>query len=325
MNRDSELDAFKREIDLRQFAVSLGYEMDRRESWRGSTVLRRDADKIVVKRNPNGHYVFFSVRDDRDHGTIVDFLQRRQNLNLGAVRQILRPWIGRPATPPQFLALEPSSTNRMRVECAYRRMAHPQRYPYLERARCVPAAVLLSPRFAGRLRIDSRGNTVFPHIDAAGLCGYEIKNRGFTGFAAGGQKGMWLSHARPHDRRLVIAESAIDALSHAALFPDAEDQTRYASLGGRPSARQTGLLQATVARLPEGAEIVAAFDADEAGRKLVDVIREAVASVAGRTERTDLIFKAHLPMREGDDWNQVLQRQTCQNSNRQGKTNSCPG
>jgi hypothetical protein len=325
VNRDSELDAFKREIDLRQFAVSLGYEMDRRESWRGSTVLRRDADKIVVKRNHNGYYVFFSVRDDRDHGTIVDFLQRRQNWNLGAVRQILRPWIGRPATPPQFPALEPTRTNRMRVECAYRRMASAQRYPYLERARCVPAALLLSPRFAGRLRIDSRGNTVFPHFDAAGLCGYEIKNRGFTGFAAGGQKGMWFSHARSDDKRLVIAESAIDALSHAALFPDAEDQTRYASLGGKPSARQTGLIQATIARLPEGAEIVAAFDADEAGRKLVDVIRQAVASVASSTKRTDLIFKAHLPLREGDDWNRVLQRQTCQNSNRQGKTNSCPG
>jgi hypothetical protein len=48
---------------------------------------------------------------------------------------------------------------------------------------------------------------------------------------------------------------------------------------------------------------VAAFDADEAGRKLVDVIRQAVASVASRPKRTDLIFKAHLPMREGDDWN----------------------
>ena len=97
-NQDSELDAFKREIDLRQFAVSLGYEIDRRESWRGSTVLRRGGDKIVVKRNGNGHYVFFSVRDDRDNGTVIDLLQRRQNLSLGAVRQILRPWIGRPAT-----------------------------------------------------------------------------------------------------------------------------------------------------------------------------------------------------------------------------------
>ena len=307
VNRDSELDTFKRKIDLRQFAVSLGYEMDRRESWRGSTVLRRDADKIVVKRNHNGHYVFFSVRDDRDNGTIVDFLQRRQNLNLGAVRQILRPWIGRSATPPQFPALEPTSTNRTRVECAYRRMVNAQRYPYLERERCVPTAVLLSPRFAGRMRIDSRGNTVFPHFDAAGLCGYEIKNRGFTGFAAGGQKGLWFSHARPDDRRLVLAESAIDALSHAALFPDAEDQTRYASLGGKPSSRQTGLVPATIARLPEGAEVVAAFDADEVGHQLVDMIREAVASVARRTERTDLIFKAHLAVKEGEDWNLVLQ------------------
>ena len=136
---------------------------------------------------------------------------------------------------------------------------------------------------------------------------------------------MWFSHARPDDKRLVLAESAIDALSHAALFPDAEDQTRYASLGGKPSARQTGLVQATIARLPEGAEIVAAFDADEVGRKLVDAIRQALASVARRTGRSDLIFKGHVPMQEGDDWNQVLQRQTCQNSNRQGKTNSCPG
>jgi hypothetical protein len=36
------------------------------------------------------------------------------------------------------------------------------------------------------VRIDSRGNAVFPHFDGAGLCGYEIKNQRFTGFAAGG-------------------------------------------------------------------------------------------------------------------------------------------
>jgi len=40
----------------------------------------------------------------------------------------------------------------MRVEGAYRRMANAPRFPYLEHERCVPAAVLLSPRFAGRMR-----------------------------------------------------------------------------------------------------------------------------------------------------------------------------
>jgi len=191
------------------------------------------------------------------------------------------------------------------------------------------------------------GNAVFPHFDAAGLCGYEIKNRGFTGFAAGGEKGLWFSHARPDDRRLVLAESAIDTLSHATLFPDVEDHARYASLGGKPNSQQPGLIQATITRLPEGSAIVAAFDADQAGRLLVEVVRMAVANIAAETGRTDLILKVHLPAQEGEDWNQVLQNAgtcikppgisdltivgrtgstwTCQNSRRQGKTNSGPG
>ena len=313
MKPDIELDAFKREIDLRQFAASFGYEMDRRESWRGSTVLRHGGDKIVIKRNRNGHYVFFSVRDACDHGTIIDFLQRRRHLTLGAVRQTLRPWIGQSLTAvPLFPKLEPTSPDRVRVETEYRRMAKPQRHPYLEQARCVPATLLGSPRFAGRFRIDSRGNAIFPHFDGAGLCGYEIKNQHFTGFASGGQKGLWLSHCTRHDRRLVLAESAIDALSHAVLFPDAEDQTRYGSLGGKPNARQFRLVQLSIVRLQANSEIVAAFDADEAGRELVNMLRLAVAGVVTEKGRTDLTFKAHLPRQEGDDCNEVLQRDTAE-------------
>jgi len=300
INQDCELDAFKRDIDLRRFAESLGYQIDRRERWRGSAVLRCAADKVVVKRNGNGHYVFFSLRDDDDNGTVIDFVQRRQHLSLGAVRKVLRPWIGRSASTPELPQLQPASPDRMRIEREYRRMAEEQRYPYLERDRCLPAVVLSSPRFASRMRIDARGNTVFPHFDAAGLCGYEIKNRGFTGFAAGGRKGLWFSHTRPDDRCLVLAESAIDALSYATLFPDSEDRTRYASLGGRPSSRQMGLVQAAVIKLPEGAaETVAAFDADEAGRWLA----AAIGDVVGRVRHQ---ARVHLPATEGEDWNQVL-------------------
>lgn len=326
MNPDAELDAFKHAIDLRQFAASLGYKMDRRESWRGSTVLRRGGDKIVVKRHHNGHYVFFSLRDDGDNGTIIDFVQRRQHLSLGAVRQTLRPWIGRPAaTPTWFPRLEPTDPDRMRVEREYQRMRDALRHPYLEHERSLPAALLCTPRFAGRVRIDSRGNAVFPHFDGAGLCGYEIKNRHFTSFAVGGKKGLWLSHLGSNDQRLVLAESAIDALSHAALFPDAEDKTRYASLGGKPNSTQPALLQAMIAKLPKESEIVAAFDADDAGRMLVEVVRVVVNSATHQKERMDLIFQTHLPEQEGEDWNRVLQNRTCQTRTRQGKTNSCPG
>lgn len=307
MERDSELDGFKREIDLRLFAMSFGYAIDPRESWRGSAVLRSGGDKIVVKRNGNGHYVFFSLRDDDDHGTVIDFLQRRRHLSLGAVRQALRPWIGRAATAPQLAPLEPASANRMDIEREYRRMTYPQRYLYLEQQRCVPAAMLSSPRFAGCMRIDARGNTVFPHFDQAGLCGYEIKNRGFTGFAAGGRKGLWSSHTWPDDQRLAFAEGAIDALSYATLFADSADRTRYASLGGRPSSRQLRLVQAAIAKLPEGAEVVAAFDGDEAGRGLVAMIGKVVAEVCRSTGRGEIRFLPHLPANEGEDWNHVLQ------------------
>jgi hypothetical protein len=37
---DEELDRFKREIDLRVYAATQGYELDRRESWRGTAVMR---------------------------------------------------------------------------------------------------------------------------------------------------------------------------------------------------------------------------------------------------------------------------------------------
>jgi hypothetical protein len=47
---DHELEEFKR-IDLRAYAASLGYTLDRQESWRGSAVMRNDADdKIIIKR-----------------------------------------------------------------------------------------------------------------------------------------------------------------------------------------------------------------------------------------------------------------------------------
>src|ERR1022692_1430493 len=41
VNRDSELDAFKRKVDLRQFAVSLGYEMDRQTEGGSAPVCRQ--------------------------------------------------------------------------------------------------------------------------------------------------------------------------------------------------------------------------------------------------------------------------------------------
>lgn len=301
---DPELEAFKSKIDLREFAAYRGYALDRKESWRGSAVMRHaNGDKIIIKRDTDDHYVYFSVRDDRDNGSIIDFLQRRERLTLGGVRVELREWLNedyREKRPVQaFLPLQPTAKDRMVVETAYARMREADRHPYLEEERKIPTAVLQDARFLGRIRIDIRGNAVFPHFDLQGLCGYELKNRGFTGFAKGGEKGLWWSHARAGDTRLVFAESAIDAMSYHVLHPD--EARRYASIGGKPNPVQPELVKAAIRKMPAGAEIISAMDADADGRALAGMVEEALRE----TGRTDATFRRDEPP-QAKDWNDAL-------------------
>ena len=109
---DVELDRFKR-VDLCAYAAGRGYRLVRRETKRGggtrgstaSSLLMRHPvtdDKIVVRLDSDGHWTYFSVRHDRDNGTIVDFVLRRGASNLAAVRAELSAWAGdvRPLPAP---------------------------------------------------------------------------------------------------------------------------------------------------------------------------------------------------------------------------------
>jgi hypothetical protein len=289
---DSELEQFKTTIDLRAFAAAEGYRLDRKKSCRSSAVMRHPEsnDKIVIKRGLDGHYEWFSVRSNAS-GTIIDFVQHLHRAGLGDVRKLLRPWVGNPAVAvPEFSALNKVEKDRIGVAARYAAMKDATAgLAYLEKERALPPSLLAHKRFAGRIRIDARGNAVFPHFDADGLCGFEMKNAGFTGFATGGTKGLWLSHEFFDDRRLVFCESAIDALSHAALFGEA--QTRFASISGNPNPRQPALIQAAIERLPLGSDVIAAMDADVDGRKLAGVVEDGFKAA----KCADLRFFAHEP------------------------------
>jgi Toprim-like/Protein of unknown function (DUF3991) len=308
---DPELERFKSEIDLRQFAASMGYTLDPQASWGGSAVMRtgrqsEGGDKVIIKRETDGHYVYFSVRDDADNGTIIDFLQRRQRIGLGEIRKTLRPWIGKPESrPPLPLTnlpqLEQSGCDRPLVEKEWAQSGVYGGSSFLEEVRRIPRELLSGRRFIGRLRIDSRLNVLFPHEDREGdLCGFEKKNRGFTGFSTGGEKGLWRSNDFETDRRLVFAESAIDALSYATLFPD--PTARYRSFGGGLSPKQPEIIRNHVCAMPPGSEIVAATDADHAGFTFARRIEEVVADLDGH------VFRRHSPPGDDDDWNEVLKR-----------------
>jgi hypothetical protein len=314
---DAELESFKTDIDLRAYAASQGYEFDRSKSWRGSAVLKNPGtgDKIIISRDSDGHYVYYSVHgDDRDNGTIIDFIQKRRKLTLGEVRKELRPWIGKPPVPvPDYAPLVKTTKDRIRVEVAFAKMHDASRHPYLEGERQIPAELLQSERFAGTVRIDARGNAAFPHFDQDGLSGYELKNaNGFTGFSPGGTKGLWSSCVKPDDDKLVVCESAIDAMSFAVLNPD--KRARYASIGGKPNPVQPELVRAAVARLPLRSLVVAAMDADPDGRKLAEMVRHAV-ELSGRL---DLRFLIHEPVGHKDFNDELRARSVVSASSRTG-------
>ena len=93
-NMTDELDRFKSEISLSDYAQSeFGYELIKKDSSKASLVLKCGGDKIIITRQPDGHDVYFSVGDERDCGSIIDFLQRRKNVNLGLARKELRAWL----------------------------------------------------------------------------------------------------------------------------------------------------------------------------------------------------------------------------------------
>lgn len=297
-----ELERFKREIDLRAYAESLGYEYDKHDSWKGSFVMRRKDDKIKITLAPDGHWVYASYRDPSDNGTIIDFVQRRRGRNLGQVRLELRQLTGGAwnPTPAEQPSVHAAGKDISKVRRVWNVMAPVPPHPYLEQQRKIPAEILLSARFRGLVRMGRNGVAAFPHFDAEGLCGLEFKGPEFKArFIAGGRKGLWSSNRFVGDDSLLIFESALEALSYAALFPD--ERNRYASTGGYISEQQRPLIAAAIREMPAGADIVTSMNRDGAGQQLADIVREVYVG----TGLTDRCFIEYYP-RDFKDWNDYL-------------------
>ncbi|MDP2816279.1 MAG: DUF3991 and TOPRIM domain-containing protein [Rectinemataceae bacterium] len=318
MQRTDELEQFKGQINLVEYAQTLGYQVDRKESSQNSKVLRHDnGDKIVVATGQNGHGIYFSVRDDRDNGSIIDFVQKRTGASLGQTRKALRPWIDGAEAPQQQQRHPepkpvPTSRDRQQVILAYAKTEPVQHHAYLA-LRGIEDSTLADSRFAGMVRQDARGNAVFPHYDSGGLSGYELKNKGFTGFAAGGVKALWHSTNLDNAKQIVLVESAIDALSHAQLHDNPE--RAYVSIGGQLSDHQRVLLREVFERtVNQKAAIIIATDNDVGGEQLVENIQKCLPENGRkRVTRASPLAK---------DWNEDLQ--TVQKAQAPPHYSGCP-
>lgn len=298
-NRNDELERFKRDISLPEYAASQGYQVIRSESSRNSYVMEResDKDKIIVATASDGHGIYFSVRDHDDNGSIIDFAQRRKKLNLGQTRKELRPWIGSASLPvPQRIKKPvPSTADRQKVLQVIARSQPAGTHEYLV-SRGIHPETLKDARLSGVIRRDQRGNALFPHYDREGLSGYEVKNQDFTGFASGGKKSLWYSTNLNRSERLVIAETAIDALSHAEAVGLPGDA--YGSFAGSMSLEQLDVLKSVLNQAHEaGRTLVIATDNDKSGADFEAQLRELAPE--GMTIERDAPAV-------GNDWNDSL-------------------
>ena len=191
-NDAAELAGFKRSINLTEYAASAGYELDKRESSRNSAVMRHpNGDKIIIARQAD-NWVYFSVRDDDDNGSVIDFVMHRQAGGMGQARQTLRQWIGQPplVNPRRYApTLETSTKDRAAIIAAYARMQPITAHPYLTR-RGITADLLALPRFAGCVLQDERKNACFPHHDRNGVSGWEMKIKALPDFQQKAPRGF---------------------------------------------------------------------------------------------------------------------------------------
>ena len=303
LKRKEELEKFKTQINLVEYAQSQGYQYISQVSSRNSAVLRHESgDKIVVATDTDGHGVYFSVFDEADNGTIIDFVQNRHQVGLKEVRKELRNWHWSPRTKTAKFTPrdkpQPINSNRLEIIKAASNFKVVQSHPYLDK-RGIKQSTLKCDRFMGTVAVDNRGNAIFPHYDQDGITGFTAKNDNYTGFSKGGTKALWRSKPQSNDRRLVIVESAIDALSYHQLFSDKNPHTLYISTGGTISSTQLDLIKTAMADMTKiGGEIVIATDNDRAGNKLAQTLAKEAPTKSN--------ISRNVP-KQGKDWNELLQ------------------
>jgi hypothetical protein len=299
MNRGDELEHFKTEIDLVDYATrALGFRVD--QASRRSARLKKDGDVIIVARDQDGHYTYFSPLDDKDNGTIIDLVQRRRQLSLGELRRELRQWLGESPQPPNPVpSLRPEShelaiSDRVRLRRRLHYLTPTTDHPLLLK-RGIPSIVLAGERFLGTILADNRGNILFPHEDDHGLSGFEIRSTSFKGFSRG-EKALWISNRLPGDDAILVCESPIDALSYHALY--SRPHTQYASTAGGWGPKTGEALLRAIANLQGPRTVLLGFDNDEQGRRYADKCRELV-------HPTGATIIDALPPTIDADWNDI--------------------
>ncbi|GAB3323265.1 toprim domain-containing protein [Hymenobacter humi] len=294
MEHELTFQNIKEQVELPELLHYYGYTLKKGENLgKGKWHVFEGDDTLVVFKGRGGDWMYFNSQDDRDKGSVIDWMKCR--LNSGRISGIAQPpdrtvwqavndhfrtYLNLPEAERPRLDLPPIAETAPgeKFHSIYTKNCRPlENTAYLE-SRGITKSTLARPQFAGRIlnqfhTVQRPGlpaktfvNTAFPAYHEGRVVGLELKGEGFKGQAPESQfsRSLWLSKL-PEDgpaTHLLVSESALDALSYAQLHPN--DKALYASTAGTLTQNKIFELKRllTEASIPT---IRAAFDNDTQG------------------------------------------------------------
>ena len=280
------------------------WRLDHAESTRRCLKYRRGAGEIVIV-NHDGRGWWDPLSEAK--GDIFALVRRLDpSLSFREARRVLCDFVGVAPEFPEAVRARRTGASRLPVALRWQRQPPLSRgslaWRYLTERRGLPEQILAAARAADTIREGPCGSAWFAHRDAAGLLtGIEMRGSDYRNFSAGGEKTLFRLPGGPGPLpRVAVCESAIDALSLAAI-ERARDDTLYAATAGGMGPATVAALQQLLRALTAdpAALLTAATDADAPGRRYAARLQEMATEAGVR-------FDAILPPDGLKDWNDAL-------------------
>lgn len=309
----ADLERVRREVNLIDYAISQqGYCFNKAKSCQRYAVLDqgRGTDKLIIPTRPNkqGYWTYKSSSNDKDSGTIVDFMLNRgysfkQICQLSSMHVSTRALL----QEQQRQLPEPITNQRLQAELAQQRL---DRFKVGLGKSYLEQRGLSASTYQGLVGVKTNERAalfgLYEEVSIQGegrLCStlhYKLAADGSSRkyFQTRLPRGLAVFRPAQGLKAIVITESPIDALSHKQLYAGVD--ILYLSTCGSLSAKLAASL-AVVCKQAQEQRIALqlCFDRDEAGRQLASKLEE-LASQQG------LRCQVQYP-RVGKDWNEQLQ------------------
>lgn len=275
---------FSREVDLPAYLGQRGYEVvaDAKNAAYIAMAHRASGQILLVAREPSGRgWTYKSATDPRDRGSIADYLERHERLSKSAALE-------------RVLACNDP-----------RRRDVPEAVSYRAHLRDKPRA-LLDAETRHALAVRERAEAL-KALERAGLRTATIPEWR-VGSLDGGPSAaarillepaeIWASRYKPTDKKLIIAERPIDALSYGQA--KGEQHACYLAVGSELTPTRRSQIAHLLADLPPGMSVVIACGRDQAGRQLASDLQSLAPQL--KMERAQPEFGAR--------WSDQLQLET---------------